>query len=258
MSARALVWNYGGGTQSVAIGVLIKRGLLPRPELAIMVKLPREMPGTFRYLDAHVRPLLDAAGVPLHVFEPPTSAVRDYWDESATVPLTPGFTAQGRLPTLCSGNWKRDNVLRELRRLGYGPDRPITQWLGYSVDEMERAATQSRRQWATLAFPLLQLVPLRREHCRRLVLDEGLPDPPRSRCYDCGNQRNPEWREVRDAEPELFQLAVRRDEAIRARDLRHDLYLHRAARPLAEVDLDAGEDAPSLFDAGCNSAGCFT
>jgi hypothetical protein len=32
-----ITWSYGGGVQSVAIGVLIREGVLPKPDLAAIV-----------------------------------------------------------------------------------------------------------------------------------------------------------------------------------------------------------------------------
>lgn len=264
MSARAVIWNYGGGTQSVAIAVLVAQGALPTPERIVMAKLPREMPRVFTYYETHVRPLLAQVGREVEFVLPDSQTPGDYYqriDGSIDdTPLTPGFTAQGRLPALCSGHWKRDRITRWLREQGYGPKRPIVQWVGYSVDERRRVAKASRArraQWAKLAFPLFTMVPLRREHCARLIALAGLPPAPRSRCYDCANQRNDEWREVRDTEPELFQLAVRRDHEMRARDPRGDLYLHHSAVPLDEADLSEAAPPP-FFDAGCDSAGCYT
>ena len=36
MSERSLVWSYGGGTQSVAIAVLVAEGHLPTPERVVI------------------------------------------------------------------------------------------------------------------------------------------------------------------------------------------------------------------------------
>lgn len=259
MPDREIVWSYGGGTQSVAIAVLIAKGMLPVPASALIARMDREMPRTFAYLAEHVAPMLARVGLTINIVAPDHYTHGLYYNDGDPLPLVPSFTTNGRTPALCSGNWKRDRIYRALRELGFGPSRPVVQWIGYSVDEMDRAGrAKPRRQWALPDFPLITRIPLRRENCIKLIADAGLPVAPRSRCFDCANQTNEEWREVRDTEPALFQLAIARDQEIRDKDPHHALYLHRARVPLGQVDLaDAPED-PSLWADGCNSAGCYT
>ncbi len=259
MADREIAWSYGGGTQSVAIAVLIAKGLLPVPSCAVIARMDRETPQTFTYLTKHVAPMLAPTGLTIEVVEPDSGTPGLYYRETDTLPLVPAFVGEGgRSPALCSGNWKRDRIYRALRERGFGPSRPVFQWIGYSLDESQRANPKSRRLWAQPQYPLLHLVPLRREQCIRIIADAGLPPAPRSRCFDCANQRNAEWREVRDSTPELFQLAVARDREIRERDPRHAVFLHRQRVPLGEADLSDPADEPSLWEGGCNAAGCYT
>jgi hypothetical protein len=261
---RPVILNYGGGRQSVAICVLIAQGALPMPDRIVMARVAREYPRTFEYLDAHTQPLLARVGAKVEVIDPDSRVPGDYYQYAdgslGTTPLTPGWTAtQGRLPALCSGHWKRDLIHRWLRAQGYGPKRPIEQWIGFSVEERRRAKGASRVQWIRLGYPLLTRVPLRAEHCVRIVERAGLPLPKKSRCYDCANQSSADWREMRDEDPELFQLAVRRDHALRLRDPEHNLYLHHGGVPLDQASLeDRDDDTGSLWSGGCNAAGCYT
>ena len=56
-TSRALTWSYGGGTQSVAIAVLVAQGRLPRPELLVIADTGREATETWEYHEKHVAPL---------------------------------------------------------------------------------------------------------------------------------------------------------------------------------------------------------
>ena len=47
MNERFSVWSSGGGTQSSAIGVLILKELLQRPDVALIVDTGRENPETW-------------------------------------------------------------------------------------------------------------------------------------------------------------------------------------------------------------------
>ena len=71
----------------------------------------------------------------------------------------------------------------------------------------------------------------------------------------CPNQRNDEWREVRDDHPKLFQLAVELDEEEREADERGGVYLHRSKVPLSEADLSGDESRDTAKQCGLGM--CF-
>jgi hypothetical protein len=52
--------------------------------------------------------------------------------------------------------------------------------------------------------------------CVDAVIAAGLPEPDVSACWMCPNQRNKEWRKLRDSFPDLFEAACVMDEEIRA------------------------------------------
>lgn len=53
-----IVWSYGGGVQSAAIGVLIREGVLPVPDLAVIADTGRERRSTWEYLRRFMQPYL--------------------------------------------------------------------------------------------------------------------------------------------------------------------------------------------------------
>jgi hypothetical protein len=135
MSDRKIVWAYGGGTQSVAIAVLIERGLLTRPERVVMSNTMREATETWEYTVENVLPLFDRIGLALEIV---TANGKLYYHSDDTLPMIPAYTATGQLKLYCSAEWKRDVVYRYLRAQGYGPERPVVKWLGLSLDEVHR------------------------------------------------------------------------------------------------------------------------
>ena len=52
--------------QSVAIAELIYQGLLPKPDLAVIVDTERERSTTWEYLDNYTRPRLKEIGLEVH------------------------------------------------------------------------------------------------------------------------------------------------------------------------------------------------
>lgn len=255
---RALAWSYGGGTQSVAIAVLVAQGRLPRPECVVIADTGREASETWEYHTAHVAPLLAPLGLTVDVAGHDLATV-DLYPAAGERPLLPAFTAAGKLPIYCSVEWKRRVVRRFLRAHGYGPQRPVDLWLGISLDEVERLKT-SDKAWVRHRWPLCFDLRLTRADCRRVVLEAGLPEPPKSSCWMCPLRQNPQWRRLRDHYPDDWQRAVALDTAIRARDPQHALYLHPSRVPLADADLGEAEavaDLP-LFSAGCQTGYCWT
>jgi len=114
------IWSCGGGTQSCAIGALIVQGKLPKPYLSVIADTGREMPTTWQYLDAVLRPALAKVGVEI---------VRVKKDEWATPRgrllfatsgqlMIPAYTNQSgepaKLSAFCSSAWKQEVVDRWL------------------------------------------------------------------------------------------------------------------------------------------------
>lgn len=261
---KPIIWNYGGGKQSVAIGVLIAEGKLPVPERAIIVDTGREASTTWRYLIDHMQPLLDTVGLTVEIIPHRYSRV-DLYDDKGSV-LIPAWTAggSGQLRGFCSGEWKRDAAYRWLREpeRGYGPTNPIHQWLGYSLDEIGRCKP-SRRKWAEVQWPLLMGygVTMTRTQCVELILSHGLPEPKKSRCWMCPFMANAEWADQKESEPRDHDKAIALDRRITANDQRDGLFLHHSGVPLADADLTVrGERELPLFNqvGACNAAGCWT
>jgi len=255
---RAQVWSYGGGTQSVAIAVLLKRGLLPVPECVVIADTGREMSATWQYTEEVVAPLLARLGVTVERASHDLATV-DLYGLNGDL-LIPAYTtreggrAPGQLRTLCSTEWKKRVVARYLRGKGYGPSRPVDTWIGISVDEVHRAK-DSGVEWYHHRYPLLFDHPLRRAECISLVESEGLPTPPRSSCWMCPFKSNAEWRHLRDTAPEDWSRALAFDAEIRGRD--GHAFIHRSGTPLAAADLgDAAHQAQGdLWE--CASGYCF-
>jgi hypothetical protein len=257
MAERALTWSYGGGVQSIAIAVLVARGRLPRPECIVMADTGREASETWEYHAAYTAPLLASVGLAVEVAAHDLATRDLYATDGKTI--LPMFSTEGALRAFCSGEWKREVVKRYLRAKGYGPARPVTSWLGISLDEVERLK-RSRADWQRLHWPLCFDVPMTRAECRALILAAGLPEPPKSSCWMCPYRQNAQWRRLKEHYPGDWAQAVALDAEVRSRDPEGALYLHHSRVPLADADL--GEDAAAvdlpLFSAGCQTGYCWT
>lgn len=255
---KPVIHSYGGGTQSVAISVLVAQGKLPRPERVVIADTGREASSTWSYLDEYVRPLLAGVGLEVEV-APHSLATVDLYSASGDL-LIPAFTETGKLPTFCSSEWKKRVVGRYLREQGYGPENPVVEWMGFSLDEVGRCKP-SGIAWRDYRWPLIFDAPMRRGECAEVARRAGLPTPPKSSCWMCPFRQNSQWRDLRDNYPEDWQEAVEFDEEIRRNDGRGGVFVHMSAKPLAEADLEE-RDAPQLALFGdtddCGSGYCMT
>lgn len=111
------LWSCGGGRQSAGIAALIAEGQLPRPHHVAMAALEWERKETYRYVNAYIRPLLKSLGIPFTYVSRKKYATKGFFGgEDLQSPLVPGFTNQSgaasKLPEWCSGEWKREVVMR--------------------------------------------------------------------------------------------------------------------------------------------------
>jgi len=226
------ILSYGGGTQTIAMCVLVAQGKLPRPDYVIAADTGREMPSTWEYADEVARPLLASVGLDLHI-APHTLATVDVYAANGDL-LMPVYTDTGKLPTYCSDKWKARVVHRYARQvLGTGTD--LVNWIGFSLDEIGRVKGEDGRR-----YPLIDLM-LTRADCEHVILAAGLPLPAKSRCWMCPHQHNAEWRQVRDQYPEQWRQAIELDNEIRENDDRGGVYLHPQRVPLEQADIDADD-----------------
>ena len=231
------------------------QGKLPKPDLAVIVDTEREKSSTWEYAEAVLIPNLREVGVTLHRVPKSAYATVDLHSHKGTL-LIPVFTDQsgsvGKFTNYCSGEWKRDVILRWLRAQGV---KSCETWVGISVDEMRRMRF-SRVAWARNRYPLIELefgLTYRRSDCVAEVRSLDWPDPPRSACYMCANQSDAEWLLMKTQYPLDFALAVQFDYAMREKD--PHFFLHESCVPLDQVDFTSQR---SLFeDRSCASGFCF-
>jgi hypothetical protein len=247
-----IVWSYGGGIQSVAIGVLIREGALPKPDISVIADTGRERRTTWEYLHAHMQPFLEPISVRIEIASHEFSRIDLY--AKSDLPIIPAYTAEGRLGAFCSGEWKRDVVMRWLRARGVDD---CVLWIGYSIDELSRVPDNDRRKWCHLEFPLIDRF-ANRAICRRIIEAAGLPLPKKSRCWMCPHQNTDEWKETL-ADPIDGLRAIDLEREISDRDpLANGFFLHYSRTPLELVAAGIEADAVMPPQRACDGGYCWT
>jgi hypothetical protein len=250
-----IVWSYGGGTQSIAIALLVLDGRLPRPDRVVIADTGYEFKKTWEYTEQHIAPLLAGIGLTVEVAPHSLSTV-DLYSLKGEV-LLPAYDATKvdekgnhvKLPTFCSNEWKT-RVIR--RYIGGAEANPggVTMWLGMSIEEIGRMK-KSGLDWCKNHWPLILNVPKSRNECRDMIFAHGLPLPIKSRCKMCPHQRDDEWMEVQQ-EPAEWRESLAIDEQIFAS---HGLRLHRSGLPLRDIQLIPQADQQEGLFATCDTSG---
>ena len=249
------VWNCGGGTQSVAIGVLIIQGRLPKPDLSVIADTGRECNSTWEYLNSFLNPALSKVGLEVVRVGQEFAYSHDGLFSNNDETLIPAFTTEsgdvGKLRNFCNRWWKQDVIDNWLSRVHGITESKRVKWIGFSLDEAVRASRMiggKEFKSGRIRIPLVFEVPMRRYQCVELVEAFGLPTPPRSRCWLCPNQSDAEWKALPKDE---FQAAVLAEREIRARD--PQAWFHRSCQPLDQVNFNAQQE----LTVPCDSGNCF-
>lgn len=248
---KAIVFNYGGGRQTVAMCLLIGKGVLRKPDRIVMADTSREKPTTFEYLEKYTRPFMREHGMEIEIAERRHAKV-DMHSHKGEL-LIPVYTQTGKLSAFCSGEWKRDVVERHLRETGVTGG---TNWLGFAFDERKRWSRSmgSERHNHTVECPLVDLM-MTTADCLALIRKHGWPEPHVSACWMCPNQKNKEWAWTKEHRPDLFAEACRIDGEVREEDEQGGVWLHHSRVPLAQADLTV-EETPELVRQ-CTLGMCF-
>jgi hypothetical protein len=127
------------------------------------------------------------------------------------------------------------------------PKTPVVeQWIGISLDEVMRMKA-SAEAWQVNRWPLIERR-MTRQDCLRWLERNDYPLPPKSSCIGCPFHSDSMWRHIHDHDAHAWSDAVVIDRSIRTglRGIRGEVFLHRSAVPLDEVDLATAEDLGQL------------
>lgn len=257
------VFSFGGGVQSVAALVLAAQGKIDYRILVFSnVGNDSENPDTITYFKKHALPFAYQNGLLLQeVRRHPRSGEDEtllQWltkpSKTIGIPVRMANGAPGN--RTCTETYKIRVVAKWLKEHGASPKYPAVLGMGISLDEFQRMRNSSGYKHYAQEYPLIQLG-LTRDNCRQLIIDAGLPVPPKSSCWFCPYHRLSEWEEIRRTKPRLFQQAVDLEKLLntRRRQLGRDaVYLSSKRKPLEEA---IGESLVDTDDATCDSGYCF-
>ncbi len=222
-----------------------------------------ENPDTIVYVEQYAKPFAAAHGIELVELaktrkgQPETLLgwlERD--EKSIGIPVYLGSGMPSRRN--CTSQFKIEVIARWQKAHGATKDTPAITGLGISMDEIQRARTDSGIAHQTLEYPLLDLRMNRRD-CAKVIQSVGLPVPPKSSCWFCPFHRKDEWTTMKREKPELFQRAVELEAMLNARrDAigKDHVYMHASLTPLSQA---VGDQMVIEFpdDMPCDTGYCF-
>lgn len=247
------------------------------PDFAIFADTRNEPPAVY----AHLRQLAAwsaTAGLPVYLVgkrdlaHDTTHGVTEGGTDHIRIPAF----VQGKkgkaaiLPRQCTERYKIEPIKRHVRgalgaktnRVGAvlrpPVDRWAEQWIGFSLDEVDRVNDHKGSvPYIKNRYPLLDLK-MTREDCTEWLEAHGWPNVERSACIVCPYHGDDEWIDMRDHRPEDWAYAVAFDRRIRERRFkgaRQAPFLHRDLLPLDVVTLVPGRGSGRR---GCSPHGCRT
>lgn len=185
------ICSFGGGVQSTAMAILAVQNKID-VDAFVFCDTGFEQSIVFDFLHAFTLPMLEKAGIPFYV-----AKAFDYSSQFADMELPPFFTIiddkEGRSPAFCSSLWKKRVFERFCNEKFKSKKYNIL--MGFSIDEIHRAARMKSTKKNNYVFPLLDLQ-MRRGDCIALVQRTFDTEPPRSSCYMCPNHTQKEWAHV--------------------------------------------------------------
>jgi 3'-phosphoadenosine 5'-phosphosulfate sulfotransferase (PAPS reductase)/FAD synthetase len=194
MSAMPIVVSYGGGTNSTALLILMKRRG-QRPSLIMFADTGNEKPETYEHLEV-------MQGWCLSNDFPQITVVRNTLPQGVKDGSLYGEVYRlGTMPSKvfgvsgCSMKWKVEpqrKFQREwMRANGLGI---VRHYVGYDAGEAHRIAKASRYEapsYEVIEYPLVD-ADWGRDECVDAIDAEGLPRPGKSACFMCPSSRKPE------------------------------------------------------------------
>lgn len=271
------VFSFGGGVQSTAALVLAARGELAcEAMLFANVGDDSENPDTLAYVRAVAMPYAARHGIKLiEIQRRRRDGSRDTLYGRLTKPQSrsigiPALLGSRGVPgrRQCTVDFKIRAIAGWCWTHGARKSKPATTMLGISLDEFQRMRTDSGISYTRLAYPLIDRR-LTRAACHRIIVEAGLPTPPKSSCWFCPYHSLAAWRRLAVQHPDLWQKAIalenmlsERAKVIHAHRANYEgererVYLSSTRRPLPMLASGRDIQAPLFEDDACESGYCM-
>jgi ribosomal protein L44E len=271
MKTSLRVLSLGAGVQSTTLALMIEKGEIPMVQAGVFADVKGEPMAVYKHLDWLEKQLsypiyrVTWRDLKQDILDASTGKYKAF-----TAPFYTKNPKTGKKKMLrrqCTFMYKINPVVQEVRRLlglkkGEKRDKStrVEMLMGISKDEVFRVKT-NRMSYITNIYPLIDK-DMTRLNCLEWMSKNNYPKPPRSACTFCPYHSNEEWKEIKKNKEE-WQEVVAMDKAIRhqekhkdkfknSNDTLDELFLHRDAIPIDQVDFDKKKDNQlDMFQSEC-------
>lgn len=258
------VLSLGAGVQSSALALMCERGVFEKPDIAIFADTGDEPYSVYGWLE-HLEGLLSYPVVRVSHGESLRKrsqrvVISKKTGQAYMKGLVPAYVLspsgeKGILGRKCTYDHKIMPIRKYLKKWANvrraEKNVIITQYMGISLDEIQRMKP-SQVPWIKNTYPLVD-AGISRSACKRWLIENRYPEPPRSACYYCPFHSAREWRRLKEDEPDEFLKAVEFE-----RELQRAIkgvprmdgtpYLYRSCKPLDEIDFGREGQNPDQID----------
>lgn len=221
-----IVVSFGGGLNSTALLIGWVNAGMPPPGLILFADTGSELPETYEHVRRFSQWLADQGWEPpAHErFRPTDGGVITWVRKGGRQESLEEYSLRTRhLPSLayggksCSHKFKIEPQNREVNNFppaqkAWRAGHKVIKVLGYGAEEQKRIARAKVEDDKYLyLFPLAKWG-WDREDCQRVILDAGLPLPPKSSCFFCPARKKHEIDRLAHEHPELVERAQRMEQ----------------------------------------------
>lgn len=262
--------SLGWGVQSFALAAMSALGMLPKVDAAVHADTGHERAETYALAEKWT-PWLEERGVRVITVRCPDNNFIRPWGKTIGLMIAahtcwPDGRSSGMTHRQCTREWKIRPVRRwcadELKRRGQNKTPGIVeQWIGITLDEIERMRASSGVKYVALAYPFVEHLdrPWTRNMVIRWLTENGLEIPVKSSCIFCPYHDRQTWRDIQLSGNGDWEKVLEVDRAIRNKRLGYLCYLTAQRKPLNECDFRSQEEHGqlTLWEAEECSGMCF-
>lgn len=233
------ILSYGAGVQTTALILMYPK----RYDYVVFADTGDEKKETMQYLEKYMIPFFNKHNIKfITVKNSRWSSLYEYCINKKIIPT--------RDKRWCTDRFKQVPIRKFVKSKGASKNNVWRQDLGISFDEIHRMNPMYDVNFLQSDYPLCDNK-ITRDDCKRIILENGFPVPPKSGCFYCPFARNEEFRQLRLKEPERFEMAV----TLEKNGKRYPELTLRS-KPLEKMQFN--HELDSFFEEdSCDSGACF-
>ena len=194
--------SLGAGVDTTAISLM--PDVMDKVDFVLFADTGGENPETYEYLDKYLKPHFEKIHKPLIIVHGEEKV-----DDIIETNMERAYLGWKIIPTRafrhCTDKWKIKPMEKYLKA-NY-PKENLRVVIGIAYDEWQRM-NNTRWEGQEVWYPLIDKE-MTRDDCKKYILKQGFPVPPKSGCFYCPFQRLDQWKTLRNNHSDLWERAIK-------------------------------------------------